>query len=354
MDTSVALFCIVLLLIAIYAMGLFTYANKFNVKGRTAIVTGGSQGLGLAIAKQLASKGADVVIVARDSFKLQKAVEEISSCATLKQRFHHLSYDLCSPESAPKIISEVTTWNNGRTPDILFCCAGFCEPGFFTTSSIETLRSQMDTIYWSSAYMAHAILNCWIHPTNSSSPNLSESLQNDNITRHIVFTSSVVAFIPMAGYAPYSPAKAAMRALADTLNQEVAVYNGAMQQDRTSTSSEIKIHTIFPMGILSPGYENEQKIKPKLTMQLEKDDKPQTPEEVARIAIARLEAGDNMITTQFIGHILRGAGIGSSVRNGLLDIFWNLLGSIAMLFIVPDFISKCSNWGKEGGMAQAR
>src|SRR5271155_3105584 len=147
MDTSVALFYIVLLLIATYAMGLFTYANKFNVKGRTAIVTGGSQGLGLAIAKQLASKGADVVIVARDSFKLQKAVEEISSCvhcqpegaATLKQRFHHLSYDLCSPESAPQIISEVTTWNNGKTPDILFCCAGFCEPSFFATSPIDKI-----------------------------------------------------------------------------------------------------------------------------------------------------------------------------------------------------------------------
>ena len=51
MDTSVALFYIVLLLIATYAMGLFTYVSKFNVKGRTAIVTGGSQGLGLAIAK---------------------------------------------------------------------------------------------------------------------------------------------------------------------------------------------------------------------------------------------------------------------------------------------------------------
>jgi 3-dehydrosphinganine reductase len=40
-------------------------------------VTGGSQGLGLSIAKHLASKGANVVIVAQDVPKLEAALEEI-------------------------------------------------------------------------------------------------------------------------------------------------------------------------------------------------------------------------------------------------------------------------------------
>lgn len=42
-----------------------------------ALITGGSQGLGLALAKLLASKGADITIVARSVSKLEKAAADI-------------------------------------------------------------------------------------------------------------------------------------------------------------------------------------------------------------------------------------------------------------------------------------
>lgn len=326
--------------LAVLAMGIFSTNDKFEVEGRTVIVTGGSQGLGLAFAKQLALKGANVVIVARNVSKLRAALTEIKTQAkTPKQRFESLSYDLESPDNAPEILETVTQWNGGQPPDVILNCAGFCIPGFFASTNIKTLRAQMDTIYWSSAYMAHAALNKWLGQAQST---------DKKTTRHIIFTSSVVAFFPIAGYAPYSPAKAAMRSLADTLTQEVAVYNAA------NRSSEIKIHTVFPMGILTPGFENENKTKPALTVLLEKDDKPQTPEEVARITIAKLEAGDGLITTMFVGHLLRGMGMAGSVRNGLVDMFWNFLGSIVIMFLVPDFISKCRAWGKQKGMEGAR
>lgn len=326
-------------------MGFFSSPNQFEVRERTVLVTGGSQGLGLEVGKQLAAKGANIVIVARDKFKLEKAIKEISSYSVSEsQKFLHLSYDLTSPTSAPRIVSEVTTWN-GQPPDILICCAAFCTPGFFASTSIETHRSQMDTVYWTSAQMAHAVLRVWIEPSNSQ----------NRPTRHIVFTSSVVAFFALAGYAPYNPGKWALRALADTLNQEVAVYNGTRRSKQPGAPpADIKVHTIFPMGILSPGYENEQKIKPQLTLQLEKDDHPQTPREVARVSIARLEAGDYMITTHFTGHVLRGASLGCSMRNGVLDLFWNMLGTLAMLFVLPSYLSQCYNWGRSKGMAAAQ
>lgn len=340
--SNVLLLCatLIILLAAITTMGIFSTNDKFPVEGRTVVVTGGSQGLGLAFAKQLAAKGANVVIIARTKSKLQTALAEIKTNAkSAKQRFESLSYDLESPESAPEILDTVTQWNNGEPPEVLLNCAGFCIPGFFASTDVRTLRAQMDTIYWSCAYMAHAALNKWLDPKHST-----EKRQ----TRHLIFTSSTVAFFPLAGYAPYSPAKAAMRSLADTLTQEVAVYNGVNQ------SSEVKIHTIFPMGILTPGFENENKTKPALTIQLEKDDKPQTADEVARIAIARLEAGDGMITTMLVGHLMRGWGMAGSVRNGLVDILWNLVGSVVIIFVVPDFVSKCRAWGREKGMAGAR
>lgn len=369
-NTPVALLLSCLCVVAgIVTMTIFARKNHFPIAGRTAIVTGGSQGMGLSIAKLLASRGANVVVVAQDVRKLETAVAEIKSSAkSPDQRFHHLSFDLRNPSSAPTILSTVTTWNNGTPPSIIFCCAGHCLPGFFASSTIDTLRAQMDTIYWSAAYMAHAALNAWLPPSSSSSslPTSSsllsapENKQIKNLafddTRHIIFTSSTLAFFPVAGYAPYSPAKAAMKSLTDTLNQELAVYNGARTSATTTTRphADIKVHTIYPMGILTPGFENENKIKPALTRMLEKDDKPQTPDEVARIAIERLEQGEQHITTMFLGHLLKGVGMGASVRSSIKDILYHMLGSIAILFVAPDFVKKCWSWGHEKGLEGAR
>ncbi len=199
--------------------------------------------------------------------------------------------------------------------------------------------------------MAHAALNLWL----GSSPTQSEkAIQQQSTTesRHIIFTSSTLAFFPLAGYSPYTPAKAAMKSLSDTLLQEVAMHNAQYNEQHNispsiTSSVDIKIHTLFPMGILTPGYENENKLKPRLTLMLEKDDKPQDSDEVARIAVERLEKGDYLITTMFLGHLLRGMGMGASLRNGIVDLFWSMLGGLAVLFVVPDFVGKCRRWGRE-------
>jgi len=342
----------VIAIICAYAiMNIFTRTNQFNVAHRTVIVTGASQGLGLAIARQLSAKGANVVIVAQTVSKLEKALEAIRDAAAnpATQMFMYLSYDLRSPESAPAILSTVAEWNNGQPPDVVFNCAGNCIPSFFASSSVETLRAQMDTLYWSCTYMAHASLQQWLEPVDKT-----VQRSYDTKPRHLIFTSSVVAFMPLAGYAPYNPAKAAMRTLADTLNQEVQVYNGARKHADPGPAAEIKVHAIYPMGILSPGYENEEKLKPALTKKLEKDDKPQQPDELASIIIAELEAGKYIVTSALIGHIMKGWAMAGSQRVGIMDYLYGWLGSIIVLFIAPDFMAKCFSWGKEIGLEGAK
>ena len=344
------------ILLGVVTMHIFTRKNQFPIAGRAAIVTGGSQGLGLAVAKLLASRGANVVIVAQDLGKLEAALTEIKTSAESQdQRFLHLSFDLRDPSSAPAILSTVTKWNNGSVPSIVFCCAGHCVPGFFASSSVETLRAQMDTVYWSAAYMAHAALNAWLQLSSALEDKQATGSPIDT-TRHLILTSSILAFLPVGGYAPYSPAKAAMKSLADTLSHELAVYNGA-RSTTTSTSApkaDIKLHTIYPMGILTPGFENENKLKPALTMMLEKDDRPQTPDEVARIALEGLERGEQHITTMLLGHLMKGVGMAGSVRSGLMDVLMNMVGSIAIIFVAPDLVKKCWNWGREKGMEGAK
>lgn len=342
----------VLAAVAAYlAMNFFTRKNNFDVAGRTVVVTGGSQGLGLSLAKQLAAKGANIVVVAQTVSKLENALKMITSSArdSSSQKFKYLSYDLRAPKSASAILDEVTRWNGGDPPDVVLNCAGHCIPGFFASSSNDTLRDQMETVYWSCAQMAHASLNEWIKPVNKRN-----QIRHEGKPRHLIFISSVVAFLPLAGYAPYNPAKAAMRSLADTLNQEVEVYNGSRSHPiADGPAAEIKVHAVFPMGILTPGYENEQKTKPALTQKLEEDDKPQQPDELAATIISELEAGKYIITTALIGHLMKGWAMGGSQRIGIMDYIWSWIGSLVVLFIVPDFLSKCRKWGKEKGLKGA-
>jgi 3-dehydrosphinganine reductase len=52
---------------------------KFNPENKNVIITGGSDGLGLELASQLAQKGANVIIIARDRKRLDGAVEQIKT-----------------------------------------------------------------------------------------------------------------------------------------------------------------------------------------------------------------------------------------------------------------------------------
>lgn len=204
----------------------------------------------------------------------------------------------------------------------------------------------MDTVYWTAANMAHAVLQKWLTP-------VPPSKQNTAPARHIVFTSSTLAFVPIAGYAPYSPAKAAMRALSDTLSQELEIYNGArtFKTRNRAPATDVKVHTVFPMGILSPGFDNEEKLKPALTKAMEEADKPQTPTEVAQISIKALERGEYLITTMLIGNLMKASALGSSPRNhAIRDTLSSWLSNLVFLKVVPDLRNQAREWGLKNGM----
>ncbi|KAL8938765.1 MAG: hypothetical protein Q9216_003711 [Gyalolechia sp. 2 TL-2023] len=60
-------------------MGLFTGKNQFPVDGRTVLITGASLGMGRSVARLLAQKGANVVIVARNIQRLEEALKYITT-----------------------------------------------------------------------------------------------------------------------------------------------------------------------------------------------------------------------------------------------------------------------------------
>ncbi|ETS83651.1 hypothetical protein PFICI_05527 [Pestalotiopsis fici W106-1] len=336
-------------------MGGMLSKNDFPVKGRTVLITGGSRGMGRAAGRILAERGANVVIVARDQKRLLEAIKHIQEGAenSETQRFHHISADLSSPSESVRVIDEVATWNSGNPPDIVWCCAGTSHPGLFVDTPISAFREQMDGNYFSSLYMAHAAVNCWIKGAREGVDGPKETASNGKAAkpaRHIIFTASFLALYGIAGYGAYSPSKAALRSLCETLSQEMNLYTAAHPNE-----APIRAHTIFPATILTESYEAENLIKPDVTKMLEEDDKGQTPEVVALESIKGLERGLELITTDLMTGLVKGSMLGGSTRGGpgriLIDWFLAWLMGIVMVIVRSDMDKKVRDWGRKFGSA---
>ncbi|OBT54413.1 hypothetical protein VE04_05257 [Pseudogymnoascus sp. 24MN13] len=313
-----------------FIMGWLSRKNHFNVAGKTVLLTGASQGMGLSVAKILSGKGANVVIVARNVGKLEAALSEIkASAASATQTFHYISADLTDASEASRIVTDVMAWNSGVSPDVVWCMAGSSEPQLFLDAPSKVLRNQMDINYWASAEMAQAILKEWLAPGEARSER----------QRHFIFTATTLAFYPIVGYSAYSPCKAAMRSLSDTLSQEILLY-----------SDSVKVHTVFPGSIDTPGFAHENIGKPAITKILEEPDPLQSPDAVAAAAISGLESGEYLITTNLLGSIMRASAWGSSVRNNwVIDNILVCIVALVSYFISADINGKVRKYGKTNG-----
>ena len=109
---------------------------EFNLKGKAAVVTGGSRGIGAGIARELAQEGVSVMLVARDEAALKARAEEIRSRHNVEAR--HFSADLREEAAAAKVISAAVQ-AFGRI-DILVHSAGATKRGDFFKLSDEDFR----------------------------------------------------------------------------------------------------------------------------------------------------------------------------------------------------------------------
>lgn len=316
---------------------------------KTVLITGGSRGLGLEAGHQLAGKGANVILVARDEQRLQAGVEYLREASTSKQqRFRYIVADLTSHEDAARMLRDSTAWNEAPV-DVVWCCAGASCPKLFIDTNISDFRSQMDSNYFSAVYTSHAALRTWLRPEEATTPNAgSKSAGKTPWPRHLILTGSFLSFYPIAGYSPYSPSRAAIRALSDELSQEMNLYAAA-----SPSQPSVKVHTVFPATILTESYEAENKIKPDLTKMLEGPDGGQTAVEVARGSIRGLERGHELITTDIMTRLVMTSTLGASGRGGFAKGFvdW-MLGSLmllVMVFVRGDMDRRVRNWGRQYG-----
>lgn len=97
-----------------------TYLEQlFSLQGRTALVTGGSSGIGAAIAAALGGAGARVIIAARGESALRSSVDELSAAGVAAS---YVVADLCVRSEVDRLCAEVDS--RVEALDILVNCAG--------------------------------------------------------------------------------------------------------------------------------------------------------------------------------------------------------------------------------------
>jgi NAD(P)-dependent dehydrogenase (short-subunit alcohol dehydrogenase family) len=95
-------------------------SNFFDLSGKTALITGGSRGIGLAIAKGLAQHGANIAIIARTQKQLEQAQKQIQ--ADTNKQVLTFPFDLTNTEKIGEFFTDIVS--ETKSIDILVNCAG--------------------------------------------------------------------------------------------------------------------------------------------------------------------------------------------------------------------------------------
>jgi 3-oxoacyl-[acyl-carrier protein] reductase len=161
----------------------------FGLRGRVAIVTGGSQGIGRAIALALAGEGADLALAARRRARLDAVAEEVRALGTSA---HVIEADVATPTGCTRVV-DGTVDRYGRV-DILVNNAGKGSPKAMLELSDHDWQASIDLNLMSAVRLSLACV----------------PLMRAQGWGRVVHISSRVGREPDAYFAPYGAAKAAL------------------------------------------------------------------------------------------------------------------------------------------------
>jgi len=306
---------------------------------RHAVITGGSSGIGLAIARNLAlNKGCKhVTLLARkaDGLKAAKDGLEKELLATgveqsLDQIVSIKSVDVADYDAVSKAAGEICRAENGGPPSLLFNVAGTSSSGRFVETSHKEFERLMRINYLGAAHVTRAFLPRMLENKADADPAVPPRPST------IVFTSSAAGQVGVYGYAAYSPTKAALRSMAESLSMEVP--------------SSVAVQVAYPPDTDTPGYEAEQVGKPKETHLISEVAGLYQPKDVARTMVDAALSCRPRFNVYFgmEGWMLSTLTAGMGPPHGMLDLICQVLlmgvFRFVSLFYLWDFrriINKC-------------
>ena len=173
------------------------------LKRMVALVTGGSKGIGLAIARAFLDRGMQVTITGRNEKDLSRAAQRLGSGANL----HAVAADSRSPADAGRAVEETVARFGGL--DVLVNNAGVGRFANVADMSIETWREVIETNLSGVFYCTHAAL-----------PELRRRGGG-----YVINISSLAGKNAFTGGAAYCASKAGLNAFSEALMQEVRYDN---------------------------------------------------------------------------------------------------------------------------------
>ncbi len=178
-----------------------------RLDGKTALITGGSDGLGRAMANKFAASGANVAILAREPGRLEEARQEIAASAAGQARVEAVSCDVTDPAQI-KAAWETVTGSLGAV-DILINNAGASAVGPFVDITDEMWQADLDLKLFAAIRLSRLAL-----------PGMAERKWG-----RIINVLAGAAKTPGARSAPTSVSRAAGMALTKVLAGEGAPNN---------------------------------------------------------------------------------------------------------------------------------
>lgn len=231
-----------------------------------AFVVGGSEGIGLAVAQQLARQGAAVAVFGRSADKLRAANESIGGTAYVAQ------LDVTDAAATKEVLDQAVA--DLGTPDLAVSTAGFARAEWFHEAPVDNVRAMMETNYLGTVHVCHALV-----------PHLVAAGRGT-----IVTTSSMAGLTGVFGYAGYSASKFAVVGFSEALRRELRPHG-------------VHVATLCPPNTRTPGFDEENKTKPAEVLAAEEKVRTLEPEEVAAYLLKVLPKRPHLVIPALDGRL---------------------------------------------------
>ncbi len=189
-----------------------------ELRGRVVLITGGSRGLGFAIAQEVARLGARIVICARDERELQIAREQLQRGGS---EVLAITCDVTNRDDVLQMVNEANA-HFGRI-DVLINNAGVIQVGPIQSQTIVDFQEAMDVMFWGVVYPTLAVLPQMIARREGRIANIT----------------SFGGKVAVPHLAPYGAAKFAAVGFSEAMRAELARDN-------------VKVTTVVP-GLMRTG-----------------------------------------------------------------------------------------------------
>lgn len=230
-----------------------------------ALITGGSSGIGLALAKELAQAGTDLCLLARDEAKLAQAREELEALAARSdQKFLTLSCDVSDFDNLQSLLKKFVIEQS--LPDLVINSAGVTYPGHFEDLDVDIFHWLMDVNYFGTLHVLKVLVPLMIERGAGTLVNIS----------------SQAGFIGVFGYSGYSASKYAVSGFSDVLRSELKPLG-------------IQVSVVFPPDTETPQLAFEEPLKPFETKEIAGSAKALSAEAVAQSVLKGVRKGKYVI-----------------------------------------------------------